>query len=97
YGALYAYLPGTTIPWEAYTMEHIKQLGAAMSDMHALLGRLPPGELPPVAQECAALAQRMRRYFAQPGVPDALAAKLNVSAPTITFDPERYRQLAAAQ
>ncbi|HTH71998.1 MAG TPA: hypothetical protein VL737_01385, partial [Candidatus Pristimantibacillus sp.] len=41
YAALYTYLAGATIPWEAYTMDHIKQLGAAMSDMHAGLKPLP--------------------------------------------------------
>ena len=37
FAAVYAYLPGETIPWEAYTMAHIKSLGKTMSDMHSLL------------------------------------------------------------
>src|SRR5690606_18049004 len=36
YAGLYTYLPGSTIPWEAYTMDHIKLLGWIMSDMHAV-------------------------------------------------------------
>src|SRR5688572_736093 len=37
YAALYNYLPGKTIPWEAYTMGHIKALGQAMNDAHHAL------------------------------------------------------------
>lgn len=37
HGAIYSYLPGHTIPWEAYTMDHIKLLGQTTSDMHSVL------------------------------------------------------------
>jgi Ser/Thr protein kinase RdoA (MazF antagonist) len=37
YACLYNYLPGNTIPWEAYTKDHIKLLGLAMSRMHSEL------------------------------------------------------------
>jgi len=97
YAALYHFLPGTTIPWETYTMAHIKQLGAALSDMHALLGPLPRDDLPLVAEECAALAGRMRRYFGEPGVQKAMAAKLTLSPPVISFDFDHYRQLPGQQ
>jgi Ser/Thr protein kinase RdoA (MazF antagonist) len=43
YACLYTYLPGTTIPWEAYTMDHIKLLGLAMSRLHATLASSPLG------------------------------------------------------
>ena len=79
YAALYEYLPGKTIPWEAYTMDHIKQLGKAMSDMHALLKKLPQGNLPSVADECRALLGRMEQYFADDGVCDAMARKLGLA------------------
>ena len=81
YAALYEYLPGRTIPWEAYTMEHIKQLGAVMSDMHHALKGLPQNDLPFVIDECRALLKRMEKYFSDDGVHDALAAKLGLSVP----------------
>jgi Ser/Thr protein kinase RdoA (MazF antagonist) len=34
YASLYNYLTGNTIPWECYTMKHIKLIGWFMSDMH---------------------------------------------------------------
>jgi Ser/Thr protein kinase RdoA (MazF antagonist) len=79
YAALYNYLPGQTIPWEAYTMEHIKQLGAAMSNMHAALQGLPQNGLSFVIDECRALLKRMDKYFADDGVHDALADKLGLA------------------
>ncbi len=88
YASLYEYLPGKTIPWEAYTMDHIKNLGGAMSDMHALLKKLPQEDLPFVIDECRALLKRMEKYFDQDGVHDALAGKLGLSVPdTSTFRP----------
>lgn len=79
YTALYDYLPGKTIPWEAYTKDHIKQLGKTMSDMHALLKKLPQGNLPSVVDECRALLGRMEQYFADDGVRDAIARKLGLA------------------
>lgn len=34
YAALYNYLPGKTIPWEAYTKRHLKGIGKILSNMH---------------------------------------------------------------
>jgi Ser/Thr protein kinase RdoA (MazF antagonist) len=79
YAALYNYLPGNTIPWEAYTMEHIKALGAAMSDMHAMLADFNADDLPDVADENLALLSRMQRYFADSGVQKAMAKKLGLT------------------
>lgn len=79
YGALYDYLPGKTIPWEAYTMDHIKLLGATMSNMHAALKPLPQNDLPFVIDESRALITRMEKYFAEDGVHDALASKLDLA------------------
>lgn len=76
YAALYAYLPGHTIPWEAYTMEHLKQLGATMSTMHQLLAQAPFTLQNHVNSEYLAIVQRMQRYFADPHVQQALHAKL---------------------
>ena len=87
YAALYEYLPGTTIPWEAYTMDHIKQLGAVMSNMHAELKPLHQEDLPFVIDECRALMTRMEKYFADDGVHDAMAGKLGLAI----FDVTRIR------
>jgi Ser/Thr protein kinase RdoA (MazF antagonist) len=76
YGALYAYLPGSTIPWEAYTRSHIKLLGKAMSDMHASLQVVPPTGLPMVQRQYQKIFQRLERYFSQPSVQQAMKRKL---------------------
>lgn len=83
YSALYYYLPGKTIPWEAYTKEHIKLLGKTMSDMHALLAAAHVAGatnivFPEVADEYLAIIRRMQRYFAQETVVSALSAKLSL-------------------
>jgi Ser/Thr protein kinase RdoA (MazF antagonist) len=79
YAALYKYLPGTTIPWEAYTMKHLKALGTAMGDMHNILHSLDVHGLPGVADEYIAIVSRMRRYFSDPDVKRAMKEKLGVS------------------
>lgn len=79
YAALYKYLPGKTIPWEAYTMDHIKLLGASLSNMHATLANLAQAELPYVVDECRDLLKRMEKYLADDGVHDAMAAKLGLA------------------
>lgn len=75
YGALYFYLPGHTIPWEAYTMVHLKTLGKTMSDMHAGLATFPD-TAPDIAKELIALNKRMVAYFAYPNVARAMSQKL---------------------
>ena len=88
YGALYDYLPGRTIPWEAYTQAHLKLLGKTMSDMHATLRQLNAPTLPHVADEYGQIAARMQRYFADENVHYALAAKLQLA-----MDPEVVRRM----
>lgn len=78
YAGVYTYLPGTTIPWEAYTMDHLKLLGKAMSDMHFLLADMPPAGLPSVYEEYDAVLQRMRRYFSDDKVMQAIHQKLGL-------------------
>jgi len=85
YGALYEYLPGHTIPWEAYTMKHIKLLGKTMSDLHAALLPFDASGLPEVADEYIVIVGRMRRYLMQGGVSRALAAKLQLAVPSGTL------------
>jgi Ser/Thr protein kinase RdoA (MazF antagonist) len=79
YGALYGYLPGHTIPWEAYTQEHIKCLGKTMSDMHAALQQLHTSSLPNVADEYNEILMRMQDYFDDIGVQAAMTTKLQIT------------------
>jgi len=81
YGALYNHLPGQTIPWEAYSMKHLKQLGTMMSDMHATLQPLKRGNLPGIAEEYSVICRHMQTYFDQTGVQQALQAKLRLQPP----------------
>ena len=83
YGALYNYLPGDTIPWEAYTMDHLKQLGATMSNMHTALHTLARENLQSVSTEYTQICTRMEAYFKNPSVRAALSTKLNLTIPRI--------------
>lgn len=78
YAALYDYLPGVTIPWEAYTMKHIKLLGKGLSDLHAALAAVSPTDLPYVVEEYEQTVARMASYFATAGVQAALQRKLRL-------------------
>jgi Ser/Thr protein kinase RdoA (MazF antagonist) len=51
YAGVYNYLSGETIPWEAYTMQHIKLLGAMLSNIHTKLKDLPISGFPSVAEQ----------------------------------------------
>ncbi|MCL2038171.1 phosphotransferase [Candidatus Saccharibacteria bacterium] len=77
YARLYNFLPGATIAWELYTMKHIKLLGQAMSDLHAVLEKSTIS-LPSAAKRCEELNRRMEEYFSQPNVCRAMAEKLKL-------------------
>lgn len=79
YAALYTYLPGSTIPWEGYTMDHIKLLGGMMGNMHSVLKKLVHADEPYVIDQSRALLSRMEKYFTEDGVHDAMAAKLGLA------------------
>ena len=84
---VYTYLPGKTIPWEAYTMAHLKLLGKTMSDMHALLAAMPNDPaLPLVYDEYYAIIKRMYRYFSQSTVKSAMKQKLQLSIDTANIE-----------
>ncbi len=85
YGVPYTYLPGQTIPWEAYTMRHLKLLGMTMSHMHAVLQQAPAVHHS-IADECSALYDRMRRYLYDNGVIKALHSKLGLEIHQSMFD-----------
>jgi Ser/Thr protein kinase RdoA (MazF antagonist) len=89
YAALYEYLPSSTIPWDAYTMHHLKQLGAVMSTMHHLLKAAPFRLDNQVTDEYLAVVSRMQQYFADPGVEHAMHAKLKMAAAI----PQRFSSL----
>jgi Ser/Thr protein kinase RdoA (MazF antagonist) len=78
YAALYNYLPGATIPWEAYTMAHLKLLGQTMSDMHAALANFPSIDLPKVTDEYLAILAQMQQYFSDSNVVRAIKRKLDL-------------------
>jgi Ser/Thr protein kinase RdoA (MazF antagonist) len=82
---VYNYLPGSTIPWEAYTMEYIKALGATMGNMHALLADMSVRDFPSVYDEYEVIVNRMREYFARPNIQKAAADKLNLHVGEIDF------------
>lgn len=75
---VYTYLPGHTIPWEAYTMKHIKLIGKTMSDMHAFLSDMNTDGLASVYDELLQITRRMEDYFARPEVVKAMRQKLQV-------------------
>lgn len=78
YAAIYNYLPGKTIPWEAYTMEHLKNLGATLSDMHFILKNKSIDNLPSVYDEYLEIIGRMRAYFNDENVTMAISNKLKL-------------------
>ena len=86
YVALYNFLPGETIPWEAYTQKHIKLLGKTMSDMHYLLGGYGVGSLPKVVDVSLANVERMKTYFADANVVSAVDNKLLLSVKAKELD-----------
>ncbi len=85
YAAIYYYLPGHTIPWEAYTMNRIKALGEMMGKMHSLLRNFD-GELPDASAEFTQLTNRMQRYFSDMHVAEALQKKLGLLPAAPIFD-----------
>jgi len=75
---VYEYLPGATIPWEAYTMEYIKNLGGTMSNMHFHLLQMHTNGFPSVYDEYLAIIDRMMLYFAEPAIKKAILVKLGL-------------------
>lgn len=88
---VYNYLPGVTIPWEAYTMSHIKNLGMVMSNMHAHLSDMSTEGFPSVYDEYIQIIERMKRYFSESAVQKAINQKLKLEIKTKPLD--RYLKL----
>ena len=91
YGSLYNYLPGTTIPWEAYTQKHLKLLGATLGLMHTSMRVLEKAKLPLVTDEYQAILKRVHTYFAAKNVTRAAELKLEIELPTTRI--ARYTRL----
>lgn len=96
YACIYTYLPGKTIPWEGYTMEHLKALGKSMSDMHRILKtmQLHSSNLQSKdnniqhINECNVIERQIESmlvYFTQNKVQNALTAKLQLSTNISVF------------
>lgn len=79
YACLYNYLPGKTIPWEAYTMQHLKLLGEYMNKIHLLgLKYTNLKDLPSESENLIQIVERMQKYFAQQNINEAIERKLNI-------------------
>jgi Ser/Thr protein kinase RdoA (MazF antagonist) len=76
--SVYNYLPGCTIPWEAYTMSHIKILGQTMSNMHSFLSGMSANNLPSVYDEYSLIIERMKMYFSKSAIQNAIEQKLGI-------------------
>jgi len=88
YAGLYNYLPGETIPWEAYTRKHLVNLGKTFSDMHGLLADYEYSKSDPRAHEVQVYQlKRMATYFKKPGVTTAMKDKLGLSIITDQLQP----------
>ena len=79
YVSVSEYLSGATIPWEAYTMKHIKLLGWALGELHQSMQAVQTSKYPSVYEEYEKYLARMRDYFSQAGVRDAMRRKLQLS------------------
>lgn len=84
YARIYSYLPGTTIPWEAYTMKHLKALGLSLAEMHRAMSSAP-AQLSSVEDESRQLLSRMQQYFADSGVQAAMQSKLRLESRSDIF------------
>ena len=84
YAALYYYLEGHTIPWEAYTMDHLKLLGWVLGAMHTRL-RQQHFHLTTVVSEYQKIISRMSVYFERREVIQAMESKLALRL-SVDFD-----------
>jgi hypothetical protein len=90
YAAIYNYLPGSTIPWEAYTMEHLKLLGQMMSNIHYCLNKSNLNQNitfnTDVISGHIQLLYSINTYLCDPGVKRALGHKLGLTYHQSIFD-----------
>lgn len=89
YASLYNYLPGSTIPWEAYTMKHIKLLGWVMATLHCAMKRLSVPGLLTVYEEYQMVLDKITTYLLDSAIRAAIEQKL-----AIAYDLSIISQLA---
>jgi thiamine kinase-like enzyme len=85
YGSLYNYLPGSTIPWESYTKEHIKNLGKMHAKLHEVINKFSKADFDDVHTEYLPLCTKMADYFGNDQVKKAIIAKLALTIPQNIF------------
>lgn len=85
YACLYTYLPGSTIPWEAYTRNHIKLIGKTLSHLHSALKKAPQISAPDITETNHTIATKMINYFTSEGVMRAMQLKLHCLLPAKTI------------
>jgi len=78
YAALYHYLPGQTIAWEAYTQKHLKLLGMTLAKLHHLTKSFDASIFPDVSDEYLEICERMSIYFDDRQAMAAAAEKLGL-------------------
>lgn len=88
---IYNYLPGDTIPWEAYTMSHIKLLGMMMSNIHSFLSEMPANTIFSVYDEYSLIIERMKIYFSKSAIQNVIKQKLGLRIDIKCLD--KYTQL----
>jgi len=87
YAGLYNYLPGVTIPWEAYTRKHLLELGRSFSDMHGYLSEYEYSVDDPQTHDVlTSQLKRMRIYFQKEGVISAMSSKLGLAVDLSVFE-----------
>lgn len=84
YAGLYSNLPGQTIAWEGYSMNHLKCLGLTMAAMHLAAKNLPRLDEPATVELHTSQLQTMQNYFNDEGVKNALHVKLGLIVPANT-------------
>lgn len=92
YACLYNYLPGKTIPWEAYTSKHIKLLGESMGNMHRLLSKynINNTKFENIINHQIKKLDEMENYFHDINVKNAISKKLSFE---LILDFAKYKKL----
>lgn len=96
FAGLYNYLPGHTIPWEAYTHKHLKLLGSNLGQMHTALGAFVPSKtraFHAVTERNITILEQMQTYFSKPEHLQAVERKLHITVRLGLF--ENFEKLLA--
>jgi Ser/Thr protein kinase RdoA (MazF antagonist) len=77
YACLYNWLPGKTIPWEAYTMNHLKLVGKALAYLHKRTQH-STYKTTNIESVCQQISDAAKSYYSDKGVQTALRKKLGL-------------------